>query len=165
MIRIPEDERRPTETMLAEFAAELPGILNWAIRGCLEWQRSGMGEPPEVRMATADYRDDMDVLGVFLSDCCVLRRDARVSSRDLYDEYNRWATDAGERPLTHRRFSLWMEHRGAQANFRKQHTRESKVWQGLSLAFAMATQPPSGWDTECDASGFQSVTSVTESSI
>lgn len=138
VIRIPEDERRPMETMLAGFADELPGMFNWALRGCSDWQREGMGEPPEVRIATADYRDDMDVLGEFLSDCCVLRREACVSSRDLYDEYKRWATDAGERPLTHRRFSLWMEHRGAQANFRKQHTREGKVWQGLGLAFAMA---------------------------
>jgi P4 family phage/plasmid primase-like protien len=137
LIRIPEEERRPMDQMLAEFQAELPGILNWGLAGCLHWQRHGLGEPPEVRMATADYRDDMDTLGDFLAECCVLNREARVPSRDLYDAYKAWATDAGERPLSHKRFSLWMEHRGSEAGFRKQHTREGKVWQGLALAYAI----------------------------
>jgi putative DNA primase/helicase len=154
LIRIPQAERRPMENILAEFQAELPGICNWAVRGCLDWQHYGMGEPPEVRIATSEYRDDMDVLGEFLSDCCVLRQDARVSSRELYEEYKRWAIEGGERPLSHRRFSLWMEHRGSQSNFRKQHTREGKVWQGLGLAFEMASHPPDSREEECDASNF-----------
>jgi putative DNA primase/helicase len=151
LIRIPEEERQPMEQMLAEFRAELPGILNWAIRGCLDWQRNGLGEPPEVRMATADFRDEMDTLGDFLSDCCVLRREARVASQLLYDEYKRWATEAGERVLSHKRFSQWMEHRGQQSGFHKQHTREGKVWQGLSLAYAFARDQGSAGQV-CDGS-------------
>lgn len=139
------------EQMLAGFGAELPGILNWAIEGCLDWQRNGLGEPPEVRMATADYRDEMDTLGGFLGDCCVLRREARVASQQLYDEYKRWATEAGERVLSHKRFSQWMEHRGQQSGFHKQHTREGKVWQGLALAYAFAAEPGSD-GPECDGS-------------
>src|SRR5690606_15535961 len=52
LIRIPEEERRPMDVMLDEFEEELPGILQWAVEGCLGWQRDGLGEPPEVRMAT-----------------------------------------------------------------------------------------------------------------
>ncbi len=71
------------DQMLREFSDELPGILSWAIAGCRDWQRHGLGEPPEVRIARADYRDEMDTLGEFLAGCCVLRPDARVSSHDL----------------------------------------------------------------------------------
>jgi putative DNA primase/helicase len=137
VIRIPEDERRPMDQMLREFEAELPGILNWAIAGSLDWQRHGLGEPPEVRVATADYRDEMDTLGEFLSDCCVLNREARTSSRDLYDAYRQWATDSGERVMPQRRFSVWMENRGKQAGFAKVHTRDGKCWQGIALAYSL----------------------------
>ncbi len=134
VIRIPEEERRPMDQRLQEFEAELPGILNWAIAGCRDWQRHGLGEPPEVRVATADYRDEMDTLGEFLAECCVLRPDARVSSHDLYEEYKRWATDAGERAWSHKRFVQGLERRGGQHGFRKQHTRSGRVWQGIGLA-------------------------------
>ena len=138
LIRIPEEERRPMETMLAEFQEELTGILNWAVRGCLDWQRYGLGEPPEVRIATTEYRDEMDVLGDFLAECCVVHPDAKAASRYMYAEYRRWATDAGERVLPQKRFSQCMEHRGSQAGFRKQHTNQGKTWVGLGLALAPA---------------------------
>jgi putative DNA primase/helicase len=134
VIRIPEEERRPMDQMLREFEAELAGILNWAVHGCLDWQRHGLGEPPEVRIATLDYRGEMDTLGEFLADCCLLRPDARVSSHDLYEEYKRWATEAGERVWSHKRFAQGLEQRGSQQGFRKQHTREGRVWQGIGLA-------------------------------
>ena len=153
LIRIPDAERQPMDDLLAAFQAELPGILNWAIQGCLDWQQFGLGEPPEVRMATADYRDEMDTLGEFLADCCILRRDSRVPSQHLYDEYKRWANESGERVQSHKRFSQWMEHRGQQSGFRKQHTREGKVWQGLALAYAFASEAGSG-SQECDGSNF-----------
>jgi putative DNA primase/helicase len=133
LIRIPEEERRPMEQMLKEFEQELAGICNWAVRGCLDWQRYGMGEPPEVRTATAGYRDEMDVLKDFLAECCVLQAAAKVASQDLYAEYKRWATSTGERVLSQKRFSQWMEHRGAQMGFSKQHTKEGKIWHGVAL--------------------------------
>ena len=29
-----------------KLKAELPGILAWAVRGCLEWQEQGLAAPP-----------------------------------------------------------------------------------------------------------------------
>ena len=37
-----------------------PGILNWALEGCLKWGEEGLGLPPAVREATAEYRTEMD---------------------------------------------------------------------------------------------------------
>src|SRR5690606_27269542 len=36
---------------------ELAGIVAWLVRGCIEWQREGLGQPDEVTAATAEYRD------------------------------------------------------------------------------------------------------------
>ena len=66
-VRIP-DERKDT-ALAGKLLAELPGILNWALAGCLEWQRRGLVAPECVRTATEDYRHEEDVVGQFLEDC------------------------------------------------------------------------------------------------
>ncbi|MFW2542014.1 hypothetical protein ACN2XU_05180 [Primorskyibacter sp. 2E107] len=35
--------------------AERDGILAWALRGCLEWQETGLRPPEAVMAATEDY--------------------------------------------------------------------------------------------------------------
>ena len=62
-------EERQDKTLPQKLRAELPGILNWALSGCLEWQETGLGEPPIVQEATAGYRNEMDVVGQFLEEC------------------------------------------------------------------------------------------------
>ena len=50
---------------------ELPGILAWAVRGCLAWQEAdSLREPAAVVEATQGYRDEMDTLAQFLEECC-----------------------------------------------------------------------------------------------
>ena len=36
-----------------KLAAEAPGILAWLLRGCIDWQKYGLNDPPEVMEATA----------------------------------------------------------------------------------------------------------------
>ncbi len=42
----------------AKLRTELPGILNWAIKGCLEWQKSGLQPPQNILTAVAEYKSD-----------------------------------------------------------------------------------------------------------
>lgn len=51
---------------------ELPGILAWAVRGCLEWQRVGLSPPQAVRDATDAYRADSDTFGHWIEISCVV---------------------------------------------------------------------------------------------
>ncbi|MBV9452643.1 MAG: hypothetical protein JOZ19_00760 [Rubrobacter sp.] len=62
-VRIPSGE--VDRELPEKLKAELPGILAWAVRGCLDWQKNGLGEPEEVRAATEAYRAEMDVLVAF----------------------------------------------------------------------------------------------------
>jgi putative DNA primase/helicase len=50
--------------------AELPGILAWAVRGCLDWQKNGMQEPAVVGAKTTEYEEEQDVVGRFIEDHC-----------------------------------------------------------------------------------------------
>ena len=36
---IPKEKQLPRHEVMEMFRTEFPGILNWAIEGCLEWQR------------------------------------------------------------------------------------------------------------------------------
>jgi putative DNA primase/helicase len=78
-----------------KLRAEGPGILAWAVRGCLDWRQNGMQEPPGVSAATEAYRADSDVLGDFLEDCCALGEQYTVPAGALYGAYRSWAADAG----------------------------------------------------------------------
>ena len=76
---------------------ELPGILNWAVAGCLDWQRNGLGEPDEVREATAAYQGEQDLLGAFIAERCLTGDSAfTCKASDLYAAFCRWCEASGE---------------------------------------------------------------------
>ena len=95
-----------------KLKAELPGILNWAIEGCLAWQRDGLNEPEDVTAATADYRSEMDVIGAFLEECCERVEISSVAASDLYARYQKWVEQNGEHPVNQRRFGMQLTERG-----------------------------------------------------
>lgn len=45
------------------------GIFGWCVRGCLKWQREGLGRSTEVASAVAEYRDQEDTVGRFFEEC------------------------------------------------------------------------------------------------
>ncbi len=99
---IPKEER---DTNLQEkLRAELPGILAWAIKGCLLWQQEGLGTPKEVKDATESYWEHQDPFGRFLKDVCERpgRGDGifQVQSKDLLSAQHDWALNNEERQLS-----------------------------------------------------------------
>ena len=114
--------------------AEASGVLAWAVRGCLLWQKNGMGEPPAVAKATAAYRDESDHLGEFVEDYCAVESGAAVTSGVLWQEYRRWTVANKEVPLSRQTFSERLEKRG----FRRDRSGHggTRTWVGLRLADA-----------------------------
>ncbi|MFC1661671.1 phage/plasmid primase, P4 family [Gemmatimonadota bacterium] len=96
----------------AKLKDELPGILNWAIAGCLEYQRDGLQAPADVLAATQQYRAQSDVVGLFLEEHTDTGPDLWVESTDLFKNYVEWCHETGERPLNQRRFGQDMTERG-----------------------------------------------------
>jgi len=77
--------------LAGELAAEAAGILAWAVRGCVEWQRDGLRPPGVVTQATLEYQRESDALGAFLDEATELAPDAEVGARDLFEHYRKWA--------------------------------------------------------------------------
>jgi putative DNA primase/helicase len=90
-VTIPEEER--DKHLADKLRMEWPGILQWALKGCLDWQRNGLGEPDEVRQATAAYQAEQDTLSEFLSSVCFLHVDARCRGSALLEAYQKWSGD------------------------------------------------------------------------
>jgi putative DNA primase/helicase len=103
-VTIPEAERDPR--LLDQLISELPGILTWAVEGCLAWQRDGLGRAEAVTMATTAYREESDVLAAFLEQECTVNPADRVSSSWLFKAYCEWASRNGERALSQTKFSV-----------------------------------------------------------
>jgi len=82
---IPTGER--DTTLGDKLKTEWPGILAWAVRGCLDWQRNGMNPPPEVLAATSDYRAESDPLADFINDRLILGQEFRATRPDLWAEF------------------------------------------------------------------------------
>jgi putative DNA primase/helicase len=91
-VTIPEDavEKYFRERRLMP---ELPGILNWALKGLREYQKIGLEPPDVVKASTQDYRDDMDVVGQWLDERCERDPRASVPTADAYQDYSQWAAD------------------------------------------------------------------------
>lgn len=112
-------------TLAARLRQELPGILAWAVHGCLEWAGEGLGLADEVRAATAAYRSEQDVLAGFLDECCVVQPSASVGSTELADAYAEWSGT----PLSQRTLADKLRERG----YERHRTKSGVRWLGLGL--------------------------------
>jgi putative DNA primase/helicase len=103
-VTIPVEKRREFEDVLASFAPEYSGILNWLIKGAMRFIEAGLPEPPAVVAATQEYRDEMDPVGQFMRDC--VERDVRsnITRAEAFAAYEAWAFNEGHNPLSRARF-------------------------------------------------------------
>jgi putative DNA primase/helicase len=109
-VTIPEDGRDPK--MEEKLKLELPGILNWALKGTQQWLEGGLQEPECVTEATAQYRSSMDILGAWIEDQCECEPTQSCSAKSLYSSYKHWAENSGEWVMTKRKFGLKLPERG-----------------------------------------------------
>jgi putative DNA primase/helicase len=137
-VTIPKNER--DATLPDKLQAELPGILAWAVRGCLAWQQDGLGEPDEVQQATEGYRAEMDTVGGFISECCLTGSNYRAKADELYDAYNLWCTRNRVSDEGQRAFGMALTEKG----FERHKSNSINWWRGLALPHKWQQLPPGG---------------------
>jgi putative DNA primase/helicase len=115
--------------MSDHLTSELPGILTWAVQGCLAWRRERLNIPAALKAAKTEYREESDVLGDFLEEETEKRGNYLAPSGALYQAYREWATGNGFAPLDNRKFKARMQSRGFELKSRK----TGNVWLGLRL--------------------------------
>jgi P4 family phage/plasmid primase-like protien len=123
---IPDEER--DEQLTDKLKTELPGILNWALKGLADFLKFGMKYPDKVAAATQQYRESQDIIGQFLKAKCFLDPVVSVRVSDLYERYKTWAADAKEFILKERQFGDAMKKRG----FEVDHKRDGNHYLGVA---------------------------------
>jgi putative DNA primase/helicase len=110
LVTIADDKK--DKQLCEKLKSEWPGILNWMIEGCLEWQRIGLAPPKAVLDATNEYLEGQDTLQTFLEDCCVVAKNESDSFEHLWDGWVDFAEDVKEPVGTKRQFGDRLTERG-----------------------------------------------------
>jgi P4 family phage/plasmid primase-like protien len=123
-VTIPDGKR--DMNLLKKLEAEWPGILAWAVRGCLEWQRSGLAEPKDVTDATNAYRAEQNEVAEFIAECCTVNKELSVRAGILHSEFQKWLG----RDVTKNAFAALMLANGYQS---VPDSDKCKVYKGIGL--------------------------------
>lgn len=114
---------------------EWPGILAWAIEGCLAWKRDGLRPPAAVVDATEKYLDEEDTIQLWRDESCEDDVQALTPLAWLWQSWNMWAKRSGEYAGRKRQFSQKLENLGYQKlpNVVKVDGRAARVFKGIKL--------------------------------
>ncbi len=128
--RFTDDEVRPAREVVDPIVQEEgAGILAWMVEGARRWYEEGLKPPKEVRDATNEYRAEQDALGGFILECCVVRSYEAAYSKELYQAYEKYCAETGEKPISQKAFSIRLMERG----FQKTRTKAGSVWNGIRV--------------------------------
>jgi putative DNA primase/helicase len=138
-----DPKRVKDKQLIDKLKGELAGILAWAVEGCREWQRVGLGAPQEVRQAVEAYRDDMDRLGDFLADACEVSAEYEAAATPLHKVYEAWCQLNGEKAMNQTKFGRKLEGRGF-ASGREKTGACRKTRKGLRIKASEPSESPYG---------------------
>lgn len=110
-VRIP-DEKKIGDLDRKIIAAELPGVLAWAVQGAVDWGRGGLRVPQAIKAIVADYREDTDLLGEWLAENIEREPEATVTVKAAYADYSEHCRESGAKPGTKMSFARAMSQRG-----------------------------------------------------
>lgn len=80
-------------------------ILAWAVLGLAAYQDDGLAAPQAVMAKTESYRADNDEVQQFITECCVMNPNARVTRSELHHAFMEWARDNSAEQLAPRTFT------------------------------------------------------------
>lgn len=127
-VEIPESEC--DRDLPLKLKAEWPGILAWAVRGCLKWQADGLAEPTAIRMATRRWYRAADHLARFANEVLISAPGEVVAASTLHDHYVRWCTRNGEEPLAPGQFKTRLME---SQDMTHKRTRRGSDWIGVKI--------------------------------
>lgn len=123
-VQIPDE--RIDRQLKFKLREEMPGILAWAVAGCLMWRREGLKQPQSILDANKEYKGEMDVLAAFVDACCVEGGDTEVG--ELFRAYIDWAKESNEYEMSSTRFGREMGKK-----YEKRKSGSARLYVGIKL--------------------------------
>nr|WP_225353344.1 phage/plasmid primase, P4 family [Secundilactobacillus paracollinoides] len=126
-VQIPTD--KVDKDLKYKLQRESIGILNWIVEGALMWQREGLNPPASVTNASRQYREEMDVISLFVDDCCEVSDSYRASAGELFKKYQSWANENSDYSMSKQKFGREMRQK-----FEMEKTRNGRFYLGLKIS-------------------------------
>lgn len=108
------DKDKADQKLTEKLMKELPGILKWAIEGCLRWQEKGLEPPEKVVHATQQYQSEMNVVRQFLDENTISKEGGAIAFSLLYEIYCKWWEKLNEKFMSSNMFGRKMTELGFQ---------------------------------------------------
>jgi putative DNA primase/helicase len=138
-IRIPKEKQ--DKKLDQKLTNELPGILAWAVRGCLMWQeKKALQLSPNVSQALLEYGAKADIIKSFIRDSCRRWRQAHSPFSDLYDEFKTWCGRNRIHTPSKKAFSQALERKGFERGTIRIGENQQRIFRGLILRRVISEQ-------------------------
>lgn len=129
------NERPADKTLKETLRQEASGILTWLVKGCKAWRRSGLTKPNAIKMATNNYRNELDGVEEFFTECVETVTpstfgDYSIKASDLYKAYTTYceSTDL-RRPCSPKKMTMLLQRK----NIERQRKSDGWHWFGIRL--------------------------------
>ena len=107
------------------IAAELPGMVTWAVWGAVSvLQTGGYAEPESSRQMKEQWQQQVDPVRLFAATECAADPNARTPARGLYEAFRRFVDGNGFRNLK----STTFHQRINQLGFRSKHSKDGNFY-------------------------------------
>ena len=141
MREVPFDEVIPKSEMDVNLEqtllSELPGILNWGIRGGLLYQKDGLSSPKAIQTATKHYQSEVDVIGRFIEECTKRDKKEFVGATALFKALQKYAAASNEfiGDITQTKFGNTVSNPpySFEKDRRKVGSKKAKIYIGLKM--------------------------------
>jgi putative DNA primase/helicase len=111
---------------------ELPGILQWAVEGCLAWLALGLEPTDSIRNETDKYRGEANPVQEFFDERVEKKAGITVTKAEFHLAYLEYCKDTGEKyPLTRKQFARRIGSMGIQECVRGSGNASIKCWAGI----------------------------------
>ena len=96
----------------SKIRAEYAGIVNWAVEGYRKWKEKGMKIAEKIKERTEEYKEESDVIGIFLDERCEKREGLILSTSETLSEIQRWTKENGTSQIKRHEFLEYMKRNG-----------------------------------------------------
>jgi len=124
--------------LMQKLQKEASGILAWALKGCMAWQKDGLAEPEFVRNATQEYREDSDPIELYLNQNTEEgdKEDPEFWTRcnAIFEDFKEYSQATGLHDISKKKFGREMAQHGYCSIPKWIEGKNCKVYQGLRIA-------------------------------
>jgi len=123
-------ERKKDTDLEEKLKSEAEGIIKWILEGYQIYLKEGLNIPDSIKNATAEYRKNEDVTGMFIDEmCCIDSSTAREKYSEIKISYDKWCEDNGYHQLSTKNLGLYFKNKG----FEKKPSNGEVYYYGIFL--------------------------------